>query len=393
VVTLAAGLCVAALATACDESFGPIEPSELGFSVFGYLDASADTQWIRLMPIRPLTVPSQDPLGATVTLEHLESGRIVELRDSLFSFSTIWDPLLGSEGTYLHNFWTPEDIEPGTSYRFSARREGKEPAEAIVEIPPDYEVEVAINQDYGSDLLRVTGVKHVPFVLMMAHFYDLCGPSVARKQYKPRWADDEPKVIGIGKFRFNPRPGCGLSVIENWELWIVASEAAWPAGGYSPSGMGASGRTSNVTNAVGFLGGVLTKRIPYENCWFESDAAPVPDYCRLRYNEETATVSGTVRGTGCRDGPIDSVTVQLTELDRDPARVRTVRSNRAGAFLIGALEPGISHFLRARAPPILADGKPIGIYSTHTDTLTFTPGQQVEYDINLPCSERGPGAR
>jgi hypothetical protein len=372
---------VAVVATACDESFGPIEPSELGFSVFGYLDASADTQWIRVMPIRPLTVTSQDSLGATVTIEHLGTGRIVELRDSLFSFSTIWDPILGSEGTYLHNFWTLEDIEPGASYRFSARREGKEPAEAVVEIPGDYEVEVAINQYYGYDSLRITGVKHVPFVTMIAHFYDLCGSSVAWIQYKTRWADDEPHVMAIGRFpsQIRARPGCGVvQVIENWELWIVGSEAAWPAGGYSPSGLGESGWTSNVTNAVGFLGGVLTKVIPYEDCEFQSHGAPVPHYCLLRYNPETATLSGTVSETRCGDGPIDSVTVQLTEMDREPARIRTVLSNQAGEFLIGALEPGIPHLLRA---------------STHTDTLTFTPGQQVEYDIDLPCSEPPPGAQ
>jgi hypothetical protein len=375
--SLAVCLCVAV--AACDDSFGPIEPSELGFSVFGYLDASADTQWIRVMPIRPLTVPSQDSLWATVTIEHLGDGRIVELKDSLFTFSTIWDPILGSEGTYVHNFWTLEHIEPGTSYRFSARREGKEPAEAVVEIPRDYEVEVAISQYHDYDSLRITEVKHVPFVTMIAHFYDDCGSSVAWKQYRMTWGDDEAYVTAIEVFRVIPRPGCGAYVIEKWELWIVGSEAEWPAREvYSPDGLGASGMASNVTNAVGFLGGVLTKLIPYESCRFQSAGAPVPDYCRLRYNQETATVSGTVRGTGCGDGPIDSASVQLTELDRDPARIRGVLSNQTGEFLIGALEPGIRHLLRA---------------GTHTDTLTFTPGQQLEYDIDLPCSELAPGAR
>jgi hypothetical protein len=73
--SLAASLCVAAVVAACDDSFEPIEPSELAFSVFGYLDASAGTQWLRVMPIRPVKVTSQDTLAATVTLEHLGTGR------------------------------------------------------------------------------------------------------------------------------------------------------------------------------------------------------------------------------------------------------------------------------------------------------------------------------
>jgi hypothetical protein len=113
---------VAAVVAACDESFDPTAPSDFAFSVFGYLDASADTQWIRVMPIRPLKVTSRDALGATVTLEHLGTGRIIELRDSLFRFSSSSDPDIGA---YVHNFWTAEAIEPGAAYRFSARREGK----------------------------------------------------------------------------------------------------------------------------------------------------------------------------------------------------------------------------------------------------------------------------
>jgi hypothetical protein len=409
--SLAAFLCVAVVVAACDDSFDPIAPSELAFSVFGHLDASADTQWIRVMPIRPLRETSQDALGATVTLEHLGTGRIIELEDSLFRFSSA-DPDRGSEGVYVHNFWTLEDIEPGAAYRFSARREGKEPAEAVVEIPRDYVVEVAINQDRAqgeADELRITGVKHLPFLTMATHFYDRCGSSGVGIQHGGRSADDETYLIAIEKAEVTPRTACGLPIVPYRELWIVGSESAWPAGGHSPGALGESGGTSNVTNAVGFLGGVLTKVIPYEDCEFQSDGAPVPHYCRLRYNPETATVIGAVRETRCRDGPIDSTTVRLTELDQDPARIRTVMSAEAGEFVIGALEPGIPHVLWARAPQVPSDSVfdlPTfryvytawkDVHTLPTDTLTFMPGQQVEYDIDLqrltPCTQPPPAAR
>ena len=40
---------------ACDQAFEPLAPGRQALvSVFGYLNPSADTQWIRVMPIRPL---------------------------------------------------------------------------------------------------------------------------------------------------------------------------------------------------------------------------------------------------------------------------------------------------------------------------------------------------
>jgi hypothetical protein len=396
---------VAAVVAACDESFDPTAPSDFAFSVFGYLDASADTQWIRVMPIRPLKVTSRDALGATVTLEHLGTGRIIELRDSLFRFSSSSDPDIGA---YVHNFWTAEAIEPGAAYRFSARREGKEPAEAVVEIPRDYEVEVAINQVRGrgvTDELRITGVKHLPFLTTAAYFYDGCEWDVSKVWYDRRSADDGTHLIAIGKHEITFPEGrvtCGGTWIANRELWIVGSAAEWPAGGYSQRALGESGLTSNVTNAVGFLGGVLTKVIPYEDCAFQSDGAPVPDYCRLRYGSETATVIGTVSEPRCV-GPLDSVVVQMTEMNREPARIRTVLSNGAGEFVVGALEPGIPHVVWARAPPVPIDSvfnvyrftweysEWMDIHTPHTDTVTFMPGQRLEYDIRLerllPCRQ------
>jgi len=407
-----ATLCVAVVAAACDESFEPLAPTDLAFSVFGYLDASADTQWIRVMPIRPLKVTSEDSLAATVAVEEVGTGRIIEFQDSLFNFSSYSDQDVGSAGEYVHNFWTTEPIEPGAAYRFTATRTGKDPAEAEVEIPQDYGVEVAIDLYSGfreSDSLRVTGVKYLPFVTTVTRFYDDCGSSLARMQYNGRSADNNTSLIAIGKPLVSSRPGCGVPMVENRELWIVGSESAWPVGGYSPSALGEGGWTSNVTNAVGFLGGVLTKVLPYEDCKFVRGSAPVPHYCRLRYGPETATVTGTITETSCGDGPVDSVTVQLTELDQDPARIRSVLSTRAGEFEIGALEPGSRHLVWARGRQIPVDSvfdlyrfryvytKWADAYTIHTDTLTFTPGQQVEYDIELqrltPCGQPPPGGQ
>ena len=87
---------VTALAAGCEEPFEPFQESPDGaFSMFGYLNVKADTQWVRVMPVRQNLFLQPEPIDAVVTLEHLGTGRVVTLRDSLFSFP---DPVLGVTG-------------------------------------------------------------------------------------------------------------------------------------------------------------------------------------------------------------------------------------------------------------------------------------------------------
>ena len=152
-------------------------------------------------------------LAATETHVYVSNGDGLHVVD-------VGDPsspgVVGSVGTYVHNFWTPEDIEPGATYRFSARREGKEPAEAVVEIPRDYEVVLAINQypeNWRPDELRITGVKHLPFLWTAIYFEDGCGKGMIKNRYDRRSAENETHVITIGKPRVIGRPGCGAEML------------------------------------------------------------------------------------------------------------------------------------------------------------------------------------
>jgi len=381
---------VAALATgACEDSFSPTSSTDRALSVFGYLDAAADIQWIRVMPIRPLALTSPDSFGIDVTLEDLGTNRVIVLRDSVFLFSHYADPELGSEGAYVHNYWTTEPIEPGGIYRFSAARSGEKTAEAEVAIPMDYDVEVWIAQGRNeSDYLRAEGLKHVPFVTANAHFFDRCGSSVDSVWFKNRSTEGDTQVIPIRKSPVTPREGCGTFRVESRDLWIVGSESEWPSGQeYSAWALAISDRPSNVSNAVGFLGGVLTKVVPYENCTFQTGMGTSPAYCQLRYAPESATLRGTIVETRCGDGLMDTVTVEIRELNTQPASARKVRStftNPLGRFEIGALEAGVQYSLRARAKP---EPDPfwgeVDIHTIHTDTLEFNPGEVLTYDIGL----------
>ena len=381
---LVIGVLAAIIATACDETFSPIEPSGLQFSILGYLDASADTQWIRVTPIRPVATTSPDPLGARVTLQDLGTNHIIELRDSVFRFSSS-DPDLGSDGVYLHNYWTTERIEPGATYRLSVSQDGKAPAEAEVEVPGDYDIEAWFSQRGQPNLLRLTGLRHVGLVFLITHYTDQCGPGVARTPVGIPTADADVQSIPI-RGRFVAREGCGSTEVDRQDLWVAGSGAPWPSGiGTQPGALGTLDFPSNISNSVGFLAGVLTKSIPLENC--RIDVPQPPEYCRLRYDDGWATLQGIVTDTRCgTNESVRSAMVELRELDPEVAeypRTRPTTTDSRGRYLIRGLEAGKRYALSVSKP----SPNPLLDFYEHTDTLEFAWKEVRTYDVELERKE------
>ena len=107
------------LCAGCDRPFQPyLENSNIPFSLLGYLDLEADTQWVRVMPVRQNLILGPDSIDAVVTLAKVGSGHPVTMRDSLFDYI---DPRLGAT-VYAHNFWTTERLDPGAEYEIRAVR-------------------------------------------------------------------------------------------------------------------------------------------------------------------------------------------------------------------------------------------------------------------------------
>lgn len=378
---------VSTLAAGCNDSFEPIAPSRgAQLSVFGYLDASADTQWIRVTPLRPIKMTSPDSLGLAVRLTELGTGRTIALRDSLFRFSREDDATFSSTSAYVHNFWTVEKILPGARYRFSVRLESGDTAEAVVDIPRYYPVEVSVAQIRAPDYIRIPGPRHLPFLVKTARFYDRCGWGADSVRLEPDSADVRLFGAEFNEGEVDERANCGYVTVTRRGFWMAASEASWPVSDASAlAGLGIPEQHSNITNAVGFLGGVLSRSVPYEQCTFQaSPGTPVPSYCVLRYDEATATLKGRVREVRCGDGPLDSVTVTVTELDRDPAKVRTIFTDPTGAYEISGLDPGVRYMVKDSAlPEIDPFAGEISIHDIPVDTVEFSPGEQRETDVEL----------
>ena len=368
-----------ALLAGCDDTFSPTEQTELQFSVFGYLDASADTQWIRIMPIRPVLPTSPDSLGVIATIEHVESGEIITLRDSIFRFTPA-NPDVGGEVLHLHNFWTSAAIQPGDTYRFSARQDGQPPSEAEVRIPPDYGVEMWLRQpgSVGQDQLRLEGLPHV--ALVQVHLI-YAGGCVEKHNFESEHSEGDRHAVEIYRGGGRPRGECGPAALDRTEIFVVGSGAEWPSGlASSVFGLGLSDGSEHISNAVGFLGGVLTRQFPYDSCRIEN-ADPMPDFCRLSYDASSVTLTGMVRDANCGGAGVAGATVQLREIDPDPdapVRVRFTTTRGPGQYQIGALEGDRPYLLTVQPA-----GSGPWPFEPHTETLQFPPGERLAHRIDL----------
>ena len=400
---------VVVLMAACDQSFEPLSPGRQALvSVFGYLDPSADTQWIRVMPIRPLKTTSPDSFDGGATLTEVGSGRIITLRDSLIRFSA--PATSGDSGSaFVHDFWTAERIVPGATYKFSATRQGEPTAEAVVKVPERFVVTLSLHQSNfpnDRDFARVSGVSYVPLWRQILRFSDACGSGIDTLPYASASAENGTAILTPIRDTVGRRGTgqCAIPVVSRGHLSVAASDSSWPA--TDPArllSLGASERASNLTNALGFLGGVLTTDVPYSGCTFAaqtkwplgtSSGIPgpkqkyFPEWCELRFDSVAATASGTVIETLCNDGPVRDATVRFTELD-DSARTEILVTGADGTFEFGALKPGVRYNLYVFGKLLPSLCQFTNRYTTIDDTVVFSPAEHRTHDLYLqrltPC--------
>lgn len=126
--------------SSCDNSFNPIAGNIVdSYSIFGYLDAGADTQWVRIMPIRATITSNLDSLDAKVML-YEEGGASTEMTPRMFNFSNIV-----GDSVIVWNYWTDFDIKPNTNYHL------------VVERPNGEQTTVTVRTPNGADSLTADG--------------------------------------------------------------------------------------------------------------------------------------------------------------------------------------------------------------------------------------------
>lgn len=252
----------------CDENFEPRqENTSYFFSIYGYLDATLDTQWVRLTPVRDNFDPDTDQIEVNVVIRNIETGEEVAMNDSLFNPN----PLV-----VYWNFWTTMNIEPEQTYEIIATNNEREKSKVVVTIPKDYPTPInAINRD--GEVLLVNGIKNVAEVSAIYLVKD----TFLNRKYIFSYSHIKDSTRSIN----NPNEvSFGLDytrdlnlisrefpetewVIEKKQLNIVSAGPEW-INFYEldddiytlPEGI------SNVENGVGFLLGTISKTVPYEYC-------------------------------------------------------------------------------------------------------------------------------
>lgn len=123
-------VCFLLTLSGCDDNFQPLQENERhSFSIYGYLDASADTQWVRVTPVREQLEQSTSKPEMEVILDQLQGGDTTVMNDSL---------LLFPDGFHVLNAWTTTDIEAGQTYRLQAERPDGAVSWVTVTIPDDF---------------------------------------------------------------------------------------------------------------------------------------------------------------------------------------------------------------------------------------------------------------
>ena len=131
-IVLAAGL---VLTTAyCDQTITPLVGEDRPYTLWGFLDANADTQRVRVFSIEErLGTDRSGPIDAEVTSTHMETGEVTRWTDEVVVFS---DSSVG------HVFYAAFQAEYEQTYRLEVRRSDGAVSSAEVTIPPKVRVEM-----------------------------------------------------------------------------------------------------------------------------------------------------------------------------------------------------------------------------------------------------------
>lgn len=127
VLKLVTVLVLTGLMVGCDPNFEPFEESEsYVFSIQGVLNPLNEIQTIRISPVRQSFRQQPDPLDATVTLTHVESGETVLMEAELYQHD---------ENAWAWNYTTDMPIQYDQTYQLTATRSDGQFSRATARIP------------------------------------------------------------------------------------------------------------------------------------------------------------------------------------------------------------------------------------------------------------------
>ncbi len=254
----------------CETSFDPfVQSQDRYFSIGGYLDAAADTQFVRIAPLRMQFEVQLADLDAVVRLTHLASGESTVWRDSLFQIGPV----------SAHNFWSAEPLRNGETYLFSVERSDGSASTATVTLPEaitepllctifdensltDPPVFVLQDVDRLAELEMIYDLRlrTDPLDAVRSHGISYKGPS-RRTSYGQAYVTnvfDDLNTIAV-RNSYAPLDLILLRV----RVRVAAAGPDWPDPSLDLETLALPGVVSNVENGLGYLGGVATRTVSW----------------------------------------------------------------------------------------------------------------------------------
>ncbi len=277
--------------TACSDDVVSVLDAERTFTLYGYLDPSADTQAVRIFAVDSLLSPWNDaPLDVLVRSIDLKTGEEHQWRDSLVRYA---------DGTIGHVYWSAFRPSYEGAYRLEIRAPDGTITSARAEVPGPVAPEVGETMrmnptDWPADMrIPVTWTggpgelvrTNLHYRVAYAHFvhpgcYELRDTTVVIENAvtptrlangwatEVRLTQDVPR-LGDKLFREQilGSPSGGF-VLLTLAMEVFVGDPAWipPGGRFDLETLSDPRLFTNVTNGFGFLGAGYAHRIdlPYD---------------------------------------------------------------------------------------------------------------------------------
>lgn len=275
----AAGLAVASavlLSIGCETSVNPIIGEDRPYTMWGFFDAGADTQKVRVFSIEEFPgIDRPGAVDASVTSTDLTTG---EMRQWTYRRVTYADSATG------HVFFSPFRTKHEHRYRLEVARSDGETASATVTVPP--EMEVVIEQDPFNPSATAYIYGDVPNLISVAVRYEATNLPPLNS-----WPENRPVHPTVFFPVDVPYDGKGEQIPGGWRFYIdlakdfelvqdafkgaclvtggapdialrrvefrlFSADSSWrpPNGVFDPDVLVEPGTMSNVKNGYGFFG-------------------------------------------------------------------------------------------------------------------------------------------
>lgn len=257
----------------CETSVDPIVGTEKAFSLYGVLQPRADTQWVRVYPIKEQLVPTPpDSLSVAFTSTDLERGRSTAWHDSL---------IREDDGRYAHVYWSRTPIAYEHTYRVEVA--GTDGPTARVEVPVPKNAGLALREPQAEtapvivpvhvtrDVPRLINVE-VEYYVQYDRAENVSGNDPPTARLRVSYDGAQGQIEGgwevpvdlsedyqtlrerlVNADLWNPAVGI---VMRNMTLRLEVVNEAWdpPGGEFDPNVLVEPGAMSNVTDGFGFVG-------------------------------------------------------------------------------------------------------------------------------------------